>query len=181
MYKKNPTRKYALWRRYRNVLRLRAEGMSFDDIAKRYGLSRQRIYQIHKNALAWLPDSPAERIARNARAEDKERRAKIRAEGVRKDRTPRFGKFRDLQPTKRWKYQRMKNVEPIGEPKPKRKYVWKVPRPPKPVVETTEEPRQKRKYVWRVSPPLLPLLPRPGAALESPAKDEGGPKDESPA
>jgi transcriptional regulator len=50
--------KYSRIRRYRNVLRLREEGMSFEAIAKRFGLSRQRMWQVHAEALDWSEKLP---------------------------------------------------------------------------------------------------------------------------
>ncbi len=103
--------KYSRIRRFRNVLKLREEGMSFEAIASRFGLSRQRMWQVHAEAVKW-----SERPKKVTKAELKAR-AKLEAaskqvdengqpiqEGEGKPKRRRFtgfGRFRDLQPEKR--------------------------------------------------------------------------------
>ena len=61
--------KYTRIRRYRNVLKLREEGMSFDAIGKRYGRSRQRIWQLYEDAVKWR-DSPKPKRGRPRLSEE---------------------------------------------------------------------------------------------------------------
>ena len=45
--------------RYQRVLALRAEGMTFQDIATSMGISRQRVWQIHQRAISRIAVSHA--------------------------------------------------------------------------------------------------------------------------
>ncbi len=103
--------KYSRIRRFRNVLKLREEGMSFESIATRFGLSRQRMWQVHSEAVKWS-EAPKKIPKSQIRAEAKLEAARKQAdqggellqEGQGQTKRKRFigfGRFRDLQPERR--------------------------------------------------------------------------------
>jgi hypothetical protein len=89
--------KYSRIRRFRNVLKLRAAGMSFEAMAKRFGLSRQRMFQIHADAVIWSELPRTRKVRSGAQLDGATQEADKTSEADGKARRKRFvgfGRFR---------------------------------------------------------------------------------------